>query len=389
MTLQLLSPHNLASARNLYPHTANGLVYLNHASTGPFSTRVVDALSSYLHERSAGIVETYRSDMRSVVACKNAIQTLIHAESSDRIAFIPNTSEGINIIASGLPWKSGDRVVLNDVEFPANVYPYHRLKKYGVEIDVIQSVNGTITPTMIERVLTPKTRVVAISAVQFLTGYRADLEAIGRLCRSRNIWFVVDGIQALGAIKIDVQNMCIDAFATGGQKWLMAPHGIGFLYLTEGIQNAIAQQHLGWLSVQDPWQFFQYDQPLAPSARRYEGGSPNVPGIIGLRAALETLLEFGPEAIESHILAVTKNLMDQLQTINNIQLVSPVADNERAGIVTVQPQSGDFPSSLLESMEQHNVACSVRNGKLRFSPHFYNTPEEMESATTILKEILQ
>jgi selenocysteine lyase/cysteine desulfurase len=277
---------------------------------------------------------------------------------------------------------------LNDIEFPANVYPYHRLKKQGVELDIIQSVGGKITPAMIEHALTPKTRVVAISAVQFLSGYRADLEAIGKLCRSRGIWFVVDGIQALGAIKLDVQNMCIDALSTGGQKWLMAPHGIGFLYLTEELQSAIDQQHLGWLSVNDPWQFFQYDQPLAPSARRYEGGSLNVPGIIGMQAALETLLEFGTEAIESHILAITKTLMDQLRAIHGLQLISPEADRERAGIVSVQQQKGDFPISLSDSLEQHYVACSVRNGKLRFSPHFYNTPEEMKLAATILKDIL-
>jgi selenocysteine lyase/cysteine desulfurase len=388
MIHQLFSQQKLTTARTLYPHTTNGSIYLNHASTGPFSTRVVEALTVYLQERSAGIVETYRSDVRAMVASKNAIQTLINAKSSDRIAFIPNTSEGVNIIASGLPWKSGDRVVLNDIEFPANVYPYYRLKKQGVELDIISSVDGKITPSMIEQALTPKTRVVALSAVQFLSGYRADLESIGKLCRSRNIWFVVDGIQALGAIKLDVQNMCIDALATGGQKWLMAPHGIGFLYLTEELQGAIDQQHLGWLSVNDPWQFFQYDQPLAPSARRYEGGSLNVPGIIGMQPALETLLEFGTEAIESHILAITKILMEQLQAINGLQLISPEADRERAGIVSVRQQNGDFPMSLSDSLEQRHVTCSVRNGALRFSPHFYNTPDEMKLAAAIVKEIL-
>jgi cysteine desulfurase / selenocysteine lyase len=389
MNSQLLSPQKLSDARNLYPHTKNGSIYLNHASTGPFSTRVVEALTSYLQNRSSGIVETYRTDVRAMVACKNAIQTLINAESSDRIAFIPNTSEGINIIASGLPWKPGDRVVLNDIEFPANVYPYHRLKRYGVELDMIQSIGGKITPSMIEQALTPKTRVVALSAVQFLSGYRADMEEIGTLCRRRGIWFVVDGIQAVGAVKIDVQKMCIDAFITGGQKWLMAPHGIGFLYLTEALQNAVDQQHLGWLSVNDPWQFFQYDQPLSPSARRYEGGSLNNPGITGLCPALETLLEFGTEAIESHILAITKILMNELQAIDGVRLVSPEADTERAGIVSVRKHEGDFPMSFSDSLEQRHVTCSVRNGTLRFSPHFYNSPDEMKAAAAIVKELLR
>jgi cysteine desulfurase / selenocysteine lyase len=389
MASHLLVPQTLAAARNLYPHTKTGSLYLNHASTGPLSTRVVEALASYLQNRSSGIVETYRTDLRTIVACKNAIQTLIDAESSDRIAFIPNTSEGVNIIAGGLPWKSGDRVLLNDLEFPANVYPYLRLKKYGVELDIVQSVDGKITPSMIEQALTPKTRVVALSAVQFLSGYRADLETIGKLCRSRGIWFVVDGIQAVGGITIDVQKACIDAFITGGQKWLMAPHGIGFLYVTESMQNAIDQQHLGWLSVSDPWQFFNYDQPLSLSARRYEGGSLNIPGIIGLCPALETLLEFGTAAIESHILAITKILMNELQAIDGLHLVSPEADTERAGIVSVRKQEGDFPMTFSDSLEQRRVTCSVRNGTLRFSPHFYNTPDEMKSAAAIVKELLR
>jgi selenocysteine lyase/cysteine desulfurase len=387
MTHKILSSEQLSAIRSLYPHTAKQIIYMNHASTGPLSTRVTKTLNEYLQDRSAGAIETYKSDMRTVISCKSALQQLIHAELPDRIAFVPNTTEGINIIAGGLNWKSGDRILLNDMEFPANVYPYFHLRQKHVELDFLQNRDGRITPDMVESALTSRTRLVALSAVQFLTGHKADLEAIGKICRSKNVWFVVDGIQALGAVAIDVQSMHIDALASGGHKWLMAPHGTGFLYLTEELQSAIHQQNIGWLSVDDPWQFNNYHQELADSARRYEGGSLNIPGIIGLSTAVQTILEIGIQRIESHIIELTRILIEQLQELNNIQLVTPLIENERGGIVTVRRRTGEFPLSLLENLEQNKIFCAVRNKQLRFSPHFYNNPEEVETVIAALKNI--
>jgi cysteine desulfurase / selenocysteine lyase len=389
MTPALLSPQTLLKARSLYPHCANGRIHLNHASVGPLSSRVVQALSVHIQERSTGIIETYRSDMKIVADCRQAVQKLIGAESPDRIAFVTNTSDGINIVAAGLPWKTGDRIIVNDLEFPANIYPYHRMRNQGVELDFLQSIEGKITPEMVERALTPRTRLVAISAVQFLSGHRADLEAIGKLCRNRHVWFVVDGIQAVGAVKIDVQEMCIDAFISGGQKWLMAPLGTGFLYLTEEMQMAINQHSLGWLSVDEPWKFFDYDQPLASSARRYEGGTLNIPGIIGMMSAIETLLEFGIDAIEQHILALTRILMNHLQKLNRFQFYSPESDIDRAGIVTIELPDREFPLSVLHGLDLRNICISLREGKLRFSPHFYNSPKEMDLVVRVLDEVLK
>lgn len=384
----LLSPSALAKARALYPHIARGRIYLNHAATGPLSKRVVEAIQKHLDNRSAGIIDTYRDESDMIYGCRSDVTRLINAESPDRIAFLTNTSEAINVVASGLQWKSGDQILLNDIEFPANVYPYYRLKKHGIEIQFIQSKRGKVTPEMVEQALTSRTRLVAISAVQFLSGYRAEMETIGKMCRQKNIWFIVDGIQAVGAVKIDVQRMCIDALATGSQKWLMGPHGTGFLYLTEAVQNAIEQQHLGWLSVKDPWQFYKYDQPLEPSAQRYEGGSLNVAGIIGMKAALETLLEFDIDAIESHILALTRQLMEGLQTIHTITIISPEKDAERAGIVTIQSDSNFNFAPVLKELDKQNINISLRENKLRISPHYYNSPEEIEKSIEAIRETL-
>jgi selenocysteine lyase/cysteine desulfurase len=384
--LKFLPEETITKARALYPHTAAGRIYFNHAATGPLSTRVLKAIGEHLAGRSAGAIDTYRTDLRILISCRSAVQRLINAESADRIAFMLNTSDGVNVVASGLPWKTGDRIVLNDAEFPANVQPYYHLKKNGVEIDMLPAHDERITPEMIERAITPRTRVVALSAVQFLSGFRADLASIGGLCRRKNIWFVVDGIQALGALKIDVQEMKIDALASGSQKWQMAPHGTGFLYVTQEMQDAIAPAHVGWLSVAEPWQFFKLDQPLAASARRYEGGTLNLPGIIGMNAALETLLEFGIDAIEPHILALNELLIEQLRSMNEFELITPLSPEERSGIVTVLPKGEINPDSVFQYMAERKVDISLREGKLRFSPHYYNTQEEILAAIDILKE---
>ena len=243
-------------------------------------------MTRYLHERSEGAIETYQADLPMVAECKKCIASLIHTEDPERIALSANTSDAINIIAAGIPWTSGDRILLNTSEFPANVWPYLNLQRYGVRIDFIQSPDGRITIDRILDRLTGRTRLLALSAVQFLSGYRADLETIGEICRSRGVIFAVDGIQAVGAVGIDVQKMKIDALAAGGQKWQMAPHGTGFLYLTDELQSIIQQKALGWLAVADPWDFYNYTQPLAPGARRYEGGSLVMPSLRGYHAAL-------------------------------------------------------------------------------------------------------
>jgi len=182
--------------------------------------------------------------------------------------------------------------------------------------------------------------------------------------------------------------MKIDALAAGGQKWQMAPHGTGFLYLTEALQENITQQHVGWLAARDPWDFFNFDQPLAASARRYEGGTLNIPGIWALHATLRRLLEFGLAEIESHILTLTQILTDALQTIDGVELLSPVSANERAGIVAIQLPAQIDVNAVFQHISAQNITISLRDGKLRYSPHFYNSPEEIMLAIEATREAL-
>jgi cysteine desulfurase / selenocysteine lyase len=380
-------PHQVY--RHLFPHTEQGLIYLNHAAVSPLSTRVLKAQINHLHDRSSGKIETYPDDVKQVDATKRCVQSLINAESIDRIALAGNTSDALNIIAAGLDWKPGDRILLNDLEFPSNVYPYYHLKSQGVEIDIIHCPDGRVTPEAIYGSLRPRTRVVAVSAVQFLSGYRADLSVLGEVCRARGILLIVDAMQAVGCIKLDVQQMKIDAMAAGAAKWQMGPQGIGFLYLTEELQARVQQKHLGWLSVENPWDFFNFDQKPAASARRYEGGTINIPGMWGMHAALSTLLEVGSEAIESHILALTEALTDGFRDAEGVMLYSPSRLDERAGIVTIIPPERINPKTVFDELTQRRVLISLRGGKLRYSPHFYNSIEEIHAAVSITKEIIR
>jgi selenocysteine lyase/cysteine desulfurase len=373
----------------MFPHTAKGIVYLNHAAVSPLSSRVLETTVAHLQDRSSGRIETWPDDLNQIDETKRCVQRLINAESHDRIALVGNTSDALNIIAAGLDWKPGDRILLNDLEFPANVYPYYHLKNLGVEIDIIHCPDGRITSESIYAALRPRTRLLALSAVQFLSGYRADLEVLGEICRSRGILFVVDGIQAAGAMRLDVQEMRIDALAAGAPKWQMGPQGIGFLYLTDELQARIHQKYLGWLAVETPWNFFDYDQPLAASARRFEGGTINIPGMWGYYAALTMLLEFGIELIEGHILALTQTLIDEFQNIEGVRIVSPTSLQERAGIVTIQPPEGIDPSAAFESLSSRRITVSLRGGQLRYSPHFCNSVEEMKTAAEATREVFQ
>jgi len=376
--MNLFPPEILTRARELFPYLATGKIYVNHAATSPLSTRVLDALSRHLTDRATGRIDTYWTDVGVVKAWREAVQQLINAESPDRISFQVNTTEALNIIASGLPWKSGDRVLLNDAEFPANIYPYLNLKQSGVEIDLLLADRGVFTPETVAGALTPRTRLLALSAVQFLSGYRADLEGIGELCRRHGVVFAVDGIQAVGGIRIDVQTMRIDALAAGAQKWQMSPQGTGFLYLTEELQQRIHQAHLGWLSVNDPWEFRDLSQPLASSARRYEGGSLNMSGIHATCAAITTLLEFGPAAIEEHVLAITGRMLEAFEAIDGIDIVTPRQENRRAGIVTISAGDREASGQLYDYLRKQSMIAAAREGLVRFSPHFYNSPEEID-----------
>lgn len=371
--------YDLERYRAMFPHLKTGLRYFNHAAVSPMSTPVRDAIESYLEMKNVTNPEPFELVLKAMVETKENLARLINT-SRERIAILDNTSNGLNIIATGLDWKSGDRVMVPDIEFPANVYPFMNLKRRGVELDFVPNRGGKITFEDIERRITPRTRLLSISHVQFLHGYRSDLKAIADVCHARGVLLSVDAIQSAGAVPIDVQAMGIDFLAGGGQKWLMGPEGIAYVYVSEACQERLALGTMGWMNNKDFFSdFFRYRIDLDASARRFENGTPNCMGVFGLNASLRLLLEVGTERVERHLAELTQRVSDRA-TERGIELVSPAERRERAGIVTFRPKNGQ---AMFQTLRDRKVLVSIREGCIRFSPHFYNSIEELEEALDI------
>jgi cysteine desulfurase/selenocysteine lyase len=363
---------DLSKYRHLYPHTQS-TIYLNHAAVAPLHSKSIEQIKQFQKERIVGNIAYWPDVMDRKTEFKQLISRLVNAPS-DNIAVIQNTSTGLNMLAHGLDWKPGDRILLNNFEFPANVYPFLKLQKYGVTVDFVKHRNGRIDADDIAEKIHSQTRLLSISFVQFLNGFKSDLEAIGQLCRQNNIIFCVDGIQGIGALEMDVSALGIDYLSCGGHKWLMWPMGTGFMYISPRIFNRVYPVMASWLSVEDAWDFFNYDLKFLPNAERFEGGAFNLQGIVGAIASLQLFEEIGLKQIEKQILDTTEYLI-QLLSDNGYRLFTVTDSRHRSGIVTFHH---DKVEELFEYLEKEKVSVSIRSGLIRVSPHFYNTLEDID-----------
>lgn len=366
--------------RELFSHYKNGTVYLNHAAISPLPNATADAIRSFLHSRQHGPVEDFENWMEVLEETRTFIARLIHAACPEQITFMGNTSDGISAVAESLSWQPGDEILLNTMEFPSNVQPFRALERKGVSVRYIKPENGIITPEIIRNAVTPKTRLVSISAVQYLNGFRADLEGIGAVCNEKDLWFVVDGIQGLGASDINVETAHIDALATGGHKWLMSPMGTGFLYLSSPLAEKMTPSKTGWLSVKEPWELSNFEQPWLPVNRHLETGTMNMAGIVGMHASLNMFLQIGISAIREELLTLTDELIELLDKKDDVTLVTPQQRDKRSGIITFSRSSGPNPEDAVKKLKEQDIVISAREGLYRFSPHFYNTTDEIEQA---------
>lgn len=361
---------------------------MNHAAISPLPTPTFEATKHWLDVRNSGSVENFEEGMQTIENTRTRVASYINAGAPEHISFLGNTSDAISAVAEGLSWNDGDEIILNTLEFPTNVQPFRRLENKGVTIRYVQSDDHRVLASDIEELIRPNTRVVSISAVQYLSGFRADLERIGKLCRSHNIFFVVDGIQALGASPIDVQFCNIDALATGAHKWLMSPMGVGFLYLSENMQSVLEPYKTGWLSVEDPWELSEFEKSWLPVNQHLETGTPNIIGISGLGASLHMFEGIGTEDVKQHIQFLSGYILGRLKSRKDVKVITPDEDAQRLGIATfsVQTSSDIDMESVLGSLKEKNITISAREGFFRISPHLYNTEEE---AGIVIEELFK
>ena len=375
------SDTELAEFRTLFPITKTGRIYMNHAANSPLPAPTFEATKRYLEIRNSGDVENFEEGMQTIEDTRTRVASYINAPLPEHITFLGNTSDAISAVAEGLPWEEGDEIILNTLEFPTNVQPFRRLEKRGVNIRYVIADNHQVHPSDIEALITPNTKLISVSAVQYLGGFRADLESIGNLCSAHDIFFVVDGIQALGASPIDVKSCKIDALATGAHKWLMSPMGIGFLYLSEKMQGVLEPYKTGWLSVEDPWELSEFEKSWLPINQHLETGTPNLIGISGLGASLKMFEELGTDTIKQQILHLSGYILDQIQSKKNVSLITPDDSARRLGIVTfsVDSQAHTDMESVLNALKEQHITISAREGYYRISPHFNNTIEEIDT----------
>jgi cysteine desulfurase/selenocysteine lyase len=365
--------------RHHFAHLNEG-IYLNHASISPLSHPVRAQLDTFLDQRFIAPIENYFPFLPILQATRERLATLLHT-TPDRMAFCANTSAGLNLLATGLNWKPGDRIVLNPLEFPANVYPFLNCQRLGVEIDWVQPRGHYLDLEDFAQLLTPRTRLVSISHVQFLTGQRIHIPTLAALCQTHGALLCVDGIQSLGATDLDV-TQGVDFLACGSHKWMMGLEGMGFVYLSEALQAQLIPAFAGWLSVTDDWNMLDYQLHFKPDARRFETGTLNFPSITSLHASLGVFAEVGFPAITAHILALSEQLITGCQSLG-LEVVTPFPASEHLGIVTLRHPEAEY---LYQALLQTGIRASVREQQyLRFSPHLYNSSEEIAIALKALQ----
>jgi cysteine desulfurase/selenocysteine lyase len=353
-------------------------VFLAHAGVSPLPRRVSEAMRGYL-EAAARDDQEEVAPQPLVGETRQLAGRLIGA-GADEIAFVGSTSMGLAMVAAGLPWRSGDRVVCYRDDYPANVYPWMNLAARGVEVRFVQPRQpGRVTVEDLGRVVDGRTRLVSLASAHFLSGWRLDVEAVGKFLRERGILFCVDGIQTFGALRESMR--FVDFAAADAHKWMLGPLGVGILYVRREHFERLRPVLVGWRSAPCPEYVAQERLQFWPDARRYEPGSFNVVGLVGLREALRMLLQVGIEQIEGRVLALARRVVEGARE-RGWSVVGPVEQPGLSGIVSIQGQDGEV-ERLFERLTAEGFVVSLRRWRdgravLRVSAHFYNTEAEVD-----------
>lgn len=363
---------------------ARDKVYLAHAGVCPLPRRVSDAISA---KAAAGGVADQETDLADLLAnTRQRAARLLGAETGE-IALLGPTTAGLATVANGLDWRAGDNVIFYFDDYPSNVYPWMTLASRGVELRPLRApALGQITPESVLQQVDARTRLVALASCHFISGWRLDVETLGRELRARGILFCVDAIQTLGAFPTLAEP--VDFLAADSHKWLLGPCASGIFYVRRELQDQLRPTVLGWNNVRCPDYVAQAEMTLRRDARRYEPASYNILGLAGLNAALELILEIGVENIAAELLRQRSWLVAALQTKGYFVLHAAAAPANASGLVSFHKPGGDM-KALHEKLASGNIIASLRVDRtgqrwLRFSPHFYNTAAELDQALALL-----
>ena len=370
----------LDEIRAQFPITQR-LNFQDHAAVAPLSGPAAEAMAACAREL-AEWAYTQPTYSRTADHVRQTAARLLNAHA-DEVTFVKNTSEGINYVANGIPWVTGDNVVSTTMEFAANVYPWLNLEHRGVRLKRVPEEDGRVPFGSLAAALDKRTRVVAISAVQWSNGFRTDLTRLGELCQEKGVLLFVDAIQALGVHPLDVRAMNIDFLAADGHKWLCAPEGLGIFYCRRELIGHLRPTEPGYRCMKHGFDTQDVKIDYHDDARRFDSGAYNLAGICALGASLNLLLDAGIEDVQRRVKLLTDLLVDGLRR-KGWKVHSPRTPSEWSGIVSFSSDKDDLLALKRHLREEFKIVISRRLGRLRASPHFYNTEEEIEQLVAAL-----
>ena len=319
----------------------DNIVYLNHAAGSPWPRRTAEAVQRFAQENMTQGGKNYARWKQQEMQLREQLRSLLNAPAVTDIALLKSTSEALSVVAYGLTWQAGDNVIITDQEFPSNRIIWESLQNQGVIVHQAQISNTPDPEAALLALVNSRTRLIAVSSVQYISGLRLDLAKIGAFCHNHQILFCIDVIQSLGALRLDVQAIHADFVMANGQKWLLGPEGVAVFYCPPEQREQL--QQFGWHTVENPYNFDAKTWRVASSACRFECGSPNMLGIHALSASLSLLAEVGMASIEAQILDNSRYLLDAFGKCADIQLLSPLEPNRYAGIVTFRHRQIESP----------------------------------------------
>lgn len=362
------------------------LIYLNHAAVAPWPKRTGDAVIKFAEQNTRYGSHFYLDWMKKEDELRCQLQALLNAPSADDIALVKNTSEALSFVAYGLPWQAGDNIVSSNEEFPSNRLPWESLADQGVEFRQADLADAETPEDALFALVDSNTRLLTISSIQFASGLRMDLERIGEFCKQRDILFCIDAIQSLGAVQFDAQAYQADFVMADGHKWMFGPEGLGVFYTSPEARDKLKLTQYGWHMMKDTHNYENKPWEVHPTARRFECGSPNMLSIHALSASLSLLLETGMAAVEALVIERSEYLKKAIAKNDQLILLSQRQNRLKSGIVIFKHQK-IANEVLYEHLQKNGVVCALRGGGIRFSPHFYNTFEDIDRAFAIIRDI--
>jgi cysteine desulfurase / selenocysteine lyase len=380
--MNLDRPPNNMTRHPEFPLTGE-FIYLNHAAIAPWPERTRAAVTHFAEQNTRYGPHFYLDWAKKEAQLRAQLQILLNTPSTDDIALVKNTSEALSFIAYGMDWRAGDNIVSSSEEFPSNRLPWEALAAAGVEFRQADTNTAQSPEDALFALVDHNTRLLTVSSIQFASGLRLDLEKIGAFCKQHQLLFCIDAIQSLGAVQFDVQAYQADFVMAGSHKWMLGPEGLGVFYSTPEARDRLRLTQYGWHMTKDPHNYGNKPWEVHPAARRFEPGTLNSLGIHALSASLSLLLETGMEVVEALVIESSGFLSNAINENNGLNLLSRRQDPLKSGIVTFRHKTISN-EILFKYLQGNGVVCALRGQGIRFSPHFYNTTDELDKVADYL-----